>query len=148
MSDSPQLIGIVLCERVLQDVLRRDAVSCINIYNGITAQTFPAVIPLVYAFAQLSASSKEFEYQFKVLDADKKVITMSPLAKVDPLPNTFMTHKIISAFSGLTFEAEGGYTVVLEVGGKVLGSLPFQVIHLDPEMIANANQAAASGKQA
>jgi hypothetical protein len=37
MSDRPQLIGIVLCELVLQDVLRRDAISCVNIHSGVVA---------------------------------------------------------------------------------------------------------------
>ncbi|MBI4534500.1 MAG: hypothetical protein HY711_11200, partial [Candidatus Melainabacteria bacterium] len=109
----PQVIGIILCERVLQDVLRRDAISCINIHNGITVQAFPAVIPLVYAFAQLSGSHHEFTYQFKVTDRQCQIVASSPVAKVEPLPNRFMTHKIISAFSGLTFIEEGMYNIVL-----------------------------------
>lgn len=128
MSDLPQLIGIVLCERILQDVLRRDAVSCINIYNAVTAAAFPVGIPLIYAFAQLTGSQKAFNYQFKVVDDDDKSIGESPLAKVEPLPNRFMTHKIISAFQGLQFKREGMYNVVLEIEGEVVGSLPFQVI--------------------
>ena len=133
MADKPRLIGIILCERVLQDVLRRDAVSCVNIYNGITAQSFPAVVPLVYAFAQISGSSDGFEYQFKIADGGGRVIAMSPPAKVEPLPSEFMTHKIISAFSGLAFEREGTYEIVLYVGGEPLGSLPFQVLVMQPQ---------------
>lgn len=128
MSDKPRLIGIILCERVLQDVLRRDAVSCVNIYNGITAQSFPAVVPLVYAFAQISGSEAGFEYQFKIADDTGRVIAMSPPARVEPLPSQFMTHKIISAFSGLAFDKEGTYEIILYVGGEALGALPFQVL--------------------
>ncbi len=128
MSEKPRLIGIILCERVLQDVLRRDAVSCVNIYNGITAQSFPAVVPLVYAFAQISGSSQGFEYQFRILDEKGQPIAESPPAKVDPLPSQFMTHKIISAFSGLAFDHEGTYEIVLFVSGEALGALPFQVL--------------------
>src|SRR5688572_23584566 len=109
----PQLIGIILCERVLQDVLRRDAISCVNIHNGITVQQFPAIIPLVYAFAQLSGSHREFTYQFKIMDRQSQFIAMSPVATVEPLPNKYMTHKIISAFSGLTFNEEGMYNIML-----------------------------------
>src|SRR5689334_17067678 len=54
MAEVAQVLGIILCERVLQDVLRRDAISCINIHNGTTVQDFPAVVPLVFAFAQVS----------------------------------------------------------------------------------------------
>ncbi len=132
----PKLLGIILCERVLQDVLRRDAVSCINIYNGITAQSFPAVIPLVYAFAQVSGSNSQFDYQFRIEDSLGNLIAGSPTATVEPLPNLHMTHKIISAFSGLTFESEGMYQIVLEVEGESVGSLPFQVIMVNPEAIA------------
>jgi len=136
-SDSPpRLLGIILCERVLQDVLRRDAVSCINIYNGITAQSFPAVIPLVYAFAQVSGSNSQFDYQFRIEDSLGNLIAGSPTATVEPLPNLHMTHKIISAFSGLTFESEGMFHIVLEVEGESVGSLPFQVIMVNPETIA------------
>lgn len=130
MSNTPRLVGIVLCERVLQDVLRRDAVSCINIYNGITAQSFPAVVPLVYAFAQVSGSETGFEYQFKIVDEKGNEVAMSPPAQVEPLQNQYMTHKIISAFSGLTFASEGAYEIILEVAGQSIGSLPFQVVLL------------------
>ncbi len=135
-SDLPQLIGIILCERVLQDVIRRDAISCINIHNGIAVQSFPAVIQLVYAFAQLSGSHHGFTYQFKISDRQNQIIAMSPVAQVEPLPNRNMTHKIISAFSGLTFNEEGMYNVQLTLEGEDVGSLPFQVIHLPPEAIA------------
>ena len=133
MTDGPKLIGIVLCERVLQDVLRRDAVSCINIYNGITAQSFPAVVPLVYAFSQVSATGGTFEYQFKIKDERGQVVALSPPAQVQPLPSQYITHKIISAFSGLTFEHAGAYEIELVVGGQTLGSLPFQVVLLQPQ---------------
>jgi hypothetical protein len=134
--EMPQLIGIILCERVLQDVLRRDAISCVNIHNGITVQQFPAIIPLVYAFAQLSGSHREFTYQFKITDRQSQIIAMSPVATVEPLPNKYMTHKIISAFSGLTFNEEGMYNIMLSLEGEDVGSLPFQVIHLGPEAVA------------
>ena len=133
MSELPQLIGIILCERVLQDVLRRDAISCINIHNGVSVQSFPYAIPLVYAFAQLTGSHHEFTYQFKVADRQNQIIASSPVARVEPLPNRNMTHKIISAFSGLTFQEEGMYNVVLSLEGQDVGALPFQVVHVLPE---------------
>jgi hypothetical protein len=55
---------------------------------------------------------------------------MSPPARVEPLPNQYLTHKIISAFSGLTFDREGTYEIVLDIGGGPVGSLPFQVVLL------------------
>jgi len=127
IDDYPILLGILLCERVLQDVLRRDAISCINIYSGITATVFPAVIPLVYAFAQLSGCSQEFEYQFRIEDDAGELIAASNQVKVEPLANKNTPHKIITAFSGLTFESAGLYHVILEVMGEQVGSLPFNV---------------------
>ncbi|MBU6453043.1 MAG: hypothetical protein KGS72_14760 [Cyanobacteria bacterium REEB67] len=123
--ERPRLLGIVLCERVLQDVLRRDAISCINIYSGIMAAAFPAVIPLVYAFAQLSGTTQEFAYQFRIEDEQGGVIAGSPLVHVEPLANKHTPHKIITAFSGLTLEKAGLYQVVLEVEGEAVGALPF-----------------------
>jgi hypothetical protein len=135
-ADQPQLIGIVLCERVLQDVLRRDMISCINIHNGITVPAFPYVIPLVYSFAQLTGSHHEFNYQFKIVDRQGNVIASSPVTKVEPLPNRNMTHKVISAFSGLTFHEEGMYKIVLSLEGEEVGALPFQVVQVSPEATA------------
>ena len=132
-AEKQQVIGIILCERVLQDVLRRDHISCINIHNGIPVQGFPATIPLIYAFAQLTGSHQEFTYQFKIVDRQNNIITSSPVAKVEPLPNRFMTHKIISAFSGLTFNEEGMYNVVLTLEGEECGTLPFQVMQISPD---------------
>jgi hypothetical protein len=128
--DNPGLLGIMLCERVLQDVLRRDAVSCINIYSGISAVAFPTVIPLVYAFAQLSSSNRQFEYQFRIEDDAGNLVAASQLVRVEPLANKHTPHKIITAFSGLTFETPGLYHVILEVGEEQLGSLPFNVQQL------------------
>ncbi len=120
---------------MLQDVLRRDAISCINIHNGVSVHTFPAVIPLVYAFAQLTGSHSEFSYQFRIVDRQGQIIANSPVAKVEPLPNRNMTHKIISAFTGLTFREEGMYNIVLALEGEDSGSLPFQVVQISPEAV-------------
>ncbi|MBS1991480.1 MAG: hypothetical protein JSS86_14345 [Cyanobacteria bacterium SZAS LIN-2] len=127
IDDNPSLLGIVLCERVLQDVLRRDAISCINIYSGIAAAAFPAVIPLVYAFAQLSGCAHQFSYQFRIEDDAGEFIAGSTVVNVDPLPNRHTPHKIVTAFSGLTFDNPGLYHVILEVEGEQVGSLPFHV---------------------
>jgi hypothetical protein len=132
-SEVPQVLGIILCERVLQDVLRRTDISCINIHNSIAVQGFPAVVPLLFAFAQVSGSHHEFSYQFKMVDRQEQIIAMSPVAKVEPLPNKFMTHKVISAFSGLVFQEEGTYSVILSLDGQEVGSLPFQVLQVSPE---------------
>jgi hypothetical protein len=133
--DLPQVLGIVLCERILQDVLRRDAISCINIHNGMTVQDFPAIVPLVFAFAQVSGSHHPFSYQFKMIDRQSQVIAISPVANVEPLPNKYMTHKVISAFSGLVFKEEGMYNVVLALDGVDVGSLPFQVMQATAEQV-------------
>ena len=125
--DLPQVLGIVLCERVLLDVLRRDAISCINIHNAMTVQDFPAIVPLVFAFAQVSGTTRAFGYQFKIADRRSQVIAASPVANVEPLPNRFLTHKVISAFSSLVFREEGMYNVVLSLDGVEVGSLPFYV---------------------
>lgn len=136
MADRPQLIGIILCELILQDVLRRDAISCVNIHSGVIAPAFPVTLPLIYGFAQLTGVSKEFQYQFKVANPTGEVIAFSPLTPVQPLPNENVTHKIINAFTGLTFESEGTYLFLLEVDGQPLGALPFQVVQMAEEPTA------------
>lgn len=132
MSDRPQLIGIILCELILQDVLRRDAISCVNIHSGIMTQGFPTQLPLIYAFAQLTGIKKAFSYQFTVIDPTGKVVGSSPLTKVDEILQDNVTHKIINAFTGLTFEKEGTYDIVLVVDQQQAGALPFQVVLAPP----------------
>lgn len=61
---------------------------------------------------------------------------MTPVAKVEPLPNQMMTHKIISAFSGLVFNEAGMYNVYLALDGRDVGYLPFQVIHVPADTTA------------
>lgn len=125
---TPSVLGILICERVLQDVLRRDSVSCINIHNGMSVQGFPAIVPLVFAFAQVAGSADTFEYQFRMVDQDNEIVAVSPVARVEPLPDSSMTYKVISAFSGLVFSHEGIYSVLLSVNGQSIATLPFQVI--------------------
>ena len=132
--DLPQVLGILLCERVLQDVLHREWISCINIQNNMVVTDFPAVVPLIFAFAQVSGSHHEFSYQFKLIDRQNQVIAHSPVAKVEPLPNRYMTHKVISAFSNLVFREEGMYNVILALDGNDVGTLPFHVTLAAAEM--------------
>jgi hypothetical protein len=126
--DLPEVLGILLCERVLLDVVRRECISCINIHNSMPVNDLPAFVPLIFAFAQVTGSRFEFTYQFKMVDRQDQVIAISPVAKVEPLPNRNMTHKLISAFYGLVFKDEGTYTVQLTIDGSTVGSLPFQVM--------------------
>jgi hypothetical protein len=140
MSDKPKLIGIILCELVLQDILRREAISCVNIHNGIATQAFPVTLPLVYGFAQLHGVTKQFGYQFKLVDPNGQLLATSPETKVDPLPNEHVTHKIINAFTGLTFAQEGTYQVVLEVDGEDIGALPFHVVYVQPQQVPQPQQ--------
>jgi hypothetical protein len=134
-AEKPHLLGIVLCERVLRDALRPEAISCINIHSGMEVSGFPAPVPLVFAFAQVSGSHSEFTYQFKMVDRAREVIAASPVTAVEPLPNKFMTHKIISAFQGLIFREEGMYSVVLLLDGMEVGALPFQVVQMTPDTV-------------
>ena len=131
-AEKPQIIGIIVCERILQDLLRPDCVSCINIHNAVTAGSFPLVIPQVCVFAQLSGSHHEFTYQVRIVDRLGQIIANSNAQKVDPLPNINFNHKVVSAFTGLTFHEEGLYNIVLAVDGEDAGSLPFQVNYYMP----------------
>lgn len=134
-SEGSRIIGIVLCERVSQDILRRETISLINIYHGIYVQNFPAVIPLIFAFAQLTGSHREFTYQFRIVDRQGQIIANSPVAKVEPVPNRNMIQKVISAFQGLTFHEEGMYNIVLSLDGEDVGSSTFQVMQITPEAV-------------
>ena len=127
MNDKPQLVGIALCERILQDVFRKDAVTLVNVHNGISSQAFPTLVPVLYAFAQLTAAQKPFTYLFKILDPQGQVLAASNAGEVDALPIATALHKVISAFPGLVLPAEGTYTVALEIDGVQIGSIPFQV---------------------
>ncbi|HEY9714224.1 MAG TPA: hypothetical protein V6C72_12210 [Chroococcales cyanobacterium] len=91
-------------------------------------QGFPTQLPLIYAFAQLAGVKKPFAYQFTVVDPEGKVVGSSPLTKVDEILQDNVTHKIINAFTGLTFEKEGTYEFILVVDQQQAGSLPFQVV--------------------
>lgn len=131
MSSLPNVLGIIICERILVDVLRQEAVSCVNIHNGFATSSFPVILPLIYAYAQVSGSHEEFTYQYRILDRDSKELAQSPLAKVEPLPNSNMLHKLISAIPGLRFDDEGTYNFILELNGVKVSHLPFYVVKVD-----------------
>lgn len=120
-------IGISICERVLQDVFRNDAMTLVNVHNGISSHAFPTLVPVLYAFSQIRRSPNAFSYQFKVLDQGKKEISASSVGQVEPITNPNALHKVISAFSGLIFQEPGNYSFVLEVDGKAIDSIPFIV---------------------
>ncbi len=127
MKDTPELVGISVCERVLQDIFRRDTVTLVNVHNSINSKAFPTLVPILYVFAQLRGSQRAFNYQFKILDPRGELLASSGASQVEPLPTSSYLHKIISAFPGLIFPADGNYSIVLEIDDKQIGSIPFLV---------------------
>ena len=127
MTELPELVGICLCERVSQDIFRKDAVTLVNVHNSFTSTAFPAMIPIVYAFAQLRGLPEAFTYQFNVVGPSGEVIASSAPGQVEALPTTEALHRVVSAFPGLVLPAAGSYKVVLQVNQKPIGTLPIMV---------------------
>ena len=75
--EGPIASGLFLCERVLQDLVNKDAVTCVNIFNGLSAGNFPMIMPVAYAFAQVTGATGPFEYEYKILDEEGNVLAIS-----------------------------------------------------------------------
>lgn len=127
MSDLPELVGICLCERVSQDIFRKDAVTLVNVHNSFTSTAFPSMIPIIYGFAQLRGMPEAFTYQFNVRGPNDEVIASSSPGQVEGLPTSESLHRVVSAFVGLVLPAAGNYKLELEVNQKSVGSLPLMV---------------------
>lgn len=127
MTDLPELVGICLCERVSQDIFRKDAVTLVNVHNSFSSTSFPSMIPIIYAFAQLRGLPEAFTYQFNVLSPEGEVIASSAPGQVESLPTTEALHRVMSAFPGLVLPAPGFYKVVLKINEKPVGTLPLMV---------------------
>ena len=136
MPDSPRPIAVFMCERVLRDVLRPDAISLVNIHSTMSVQAWPAVVPLVFAYAEVTGSQNEFNYQFKFIDRQNQVMAVSNVQKVAALPNKNMTHKLIGAFQGLVFQEEGSYNLLMAIDGVDVAGMQFQVLSVPPEAVA------------
>jgi hypothetical protein len=126
--EGPKPIAVFMCERVLRDVLRPDAISLVNIHSSMSVQAWPAVVPLVFAYAEVTGSQYEFNYQFKFIDRQNQVMAVSNVQKVAALPNKNMTHKLIGAFQGLVFQDEGSYHLLLAIDGVDVAGMLFQVL--------------------
>jgi len=136
VADSPRPIAVFMCERVLRDVLRPDAISLVNIHSTMSVQAWPAVVPLVFAYSEVTGSANEFSYQFKFIDRQNQVMAVSNVQRVAALPNKNMTHKLIGAFQGLVFQEEGAYALVLSVDNVDVAGMQFLVLGAAPETVA------------
>lgn len=136
MTEGPKPIAVFMCERVLRDVLRPDAISLVNIHSTMSVQAFPAVVPLVFAYSEVSGSQREFSYQFKFMDKQGQVMAVSNVQKVAPSPNRHLSHKLIGAFQGLIFPEEGSYQLMLSIDSEDLAGMAFQVLSYAPEVVA------------
>jgi hypothetical protein len=125
-----------MCERVLRDVLRPDAISLVNIHSTMSVQAWPAVVPLVFAYSEVTGSANEFSYQFKFVDRQGQVMAVSNVQKVAALPNRSMTHKLIGAFQGLVFQEEGAYQLLLAINDIDVAGMMFQVLNVPAEASA------------
>ncbi|MBX9720474.1 MAG: hypothetical protein K2X81_03675 [Candidatus Obscuribacterales bacterium] len=136
MAEGPKPIAVFMCERVLRDVLRPDTITLVNIHATMSVQTFPAVVPLVFAYAEVTGSDSEFNYQFKFVDRQNQVMAVSNVQKVSPSPNKNMSHKLIGAFQGLVFPEEGSYQLLLALDSATVAGMTFQVLSYTPETVA------------
>lgn len=136
MTEGPRPIAIFMCERVLRDVLRPDAITLVNIHSTMSVQAFPAVVPLVFAYAEVTGSNADFTYQFKYVDRQGQVMAVSNVQKVAPSPNKNMSHKLIGAFQGLIFPEEGNYQLLMAIDNVDVAGMTFQVLSYAPEVVA------------
>ena len=136
MAEGPKPIAVFMCERVLRDVLRPDAITLVNIHSTMSVQAFPAVVPLVFAYSEVSGSNQEFNYQFKFMDKGSQVMAVSNVQKVAPSPNKNISHKLIGAFQGLIFPDEGTYQLLLALDGTDVAGMSFQVLKVPVEATA------------
>jgi len=127
MSDRPELVSIILCERVLQDLFRKDAVTLVNVHNQISSQAFPTIVPVLYAYAQFSGFPQSFTYQFKLFDPAGNLMAASSAGMVEGMDNSSLMHKVISTFPGLIFNTHGTHLFTLEVNEVKISSSAFQV---------------------
>lgn len=137
-NNGPRSSGLILCERVLQDLVNRDAVTCVNIFNGLSAANFPMLMPAAYAFAQVTGATAPFEYEYKIIYESGKIVAISQKSQVTPQPGTDETtsHKVISAFNGLSFDKEGLFEVILEINGEQAANLPLRVTQIRQTMMS------------
>ncbi|MBX9690667.1 MAG: hypothetical protein K2X27_28385 [Candidatus Obscuribacterales bacterium] len=136
MADVPKPISIFMCERVLRDVLRPDAITLVNIHSTMSVQAFPAIVPLVFAYAEVTGSNQEFTYQFKFVDNKNEVMAVSNVQKVAASPNKHLSHKLIGAFQGLVFPDQGNFNLLLALDGKDVAAMDFQVLMVTQETVA------------
>ncbi|MBK9772696.1 MAG: hypothetical protein IPP57_18085 [Candidatus Obscuribacter sp.] len=137
MSATPELVSICLCERLLQDVFRRDSVTLVNVHNSVASQGFPILIPVIYAFAQLSPSPKPFTYKFVITDSKNAVVTASLSSEVAALHHKNALHKVIGAFTSLVLPAADVYTVTLFIDDKAIGTIPFEAAMVQAEELSH-----------
>ncbi len=130
MADVPRPIAVFMCERVLQDMLRKTDITLVNIHSTMSVQQFPAVVPLVFAYSEVTGSATEFSYQFRFKDKRGQVITESNVQQVAPSPDKNISHKLIGAFSGLLFPEEGSYQLMLAINNKEVAGMEFQIIKI------------------
>lgn len=125
-------IAVLMCERVLKDVLREDALTLVNIHSTMSVQAFPAVVPLVFTYAEVTGSNKEFTYQFKFVDQGQQVMAASSVQTVRPQSDQQLSHKLIGAFQGLIFPNEGNYDILLSINGEDVAGMTFQIWKVNP----------------
>lgn len=136
VAEGPRPIAVFMCERVLRDVLRPDQITLVNMQTTLSVQAFPALVPLVFAYAEVSGSQQEFTYQFRFVDKQGKVLAASNELKVAASPNQHLSHKLIGAFQALFFPEEGNYELLLSLNGVDAAGMLLQIIKLPAEVSA------------
>lgn len=115
----PTVLSFIACERVIQDA-RTGNHSIVHTLAHVTCADFPAQLPLLSIFAELTKGRGGVPIEIRIVDVDESrgpLLTIEAVINMEPLAVATI---VVDAVEDLIFPEPGEYRIQLFSGGLLL----------------------------
>jgi len=130
--DEAKPLAIIVCEKVLRDILNPNKLSFIGVFSGFTARTLPFLCPPMFLAAQYGLGQGNFAHHFEIQHSSGQVVFKSP-DHTFFLDNRTVSHTDIAGVEGVMFNHPGQYWIRSILNDEMAGEIPLNITYQPPE---------------
>ena len=129
----PKALALIMCDKVLRDIINPNRLSFVGVFTGFTARALPFVCPPIFLTVQYGLGQGMFNHHFEIQNSSGQVVFRSPDHSFF-LDNRTMSHNDIAGVEGIFFSHPGQYWVRSFLDGEVQAEIPLNITYKPMEV--------------
>jgi len=126
-------LSLLMCEKVLRDLINPNKLSFIGVFGGFTASVLPFSCPPIFLTVQYGLGQEECTHHFEIHNSSGQVLFCSP-DHTFFLDNRTVSHTDIAGVEGIYFAHPGQYWIKSILNGEVRAEIPLNIKYKPPEV--------------